>query len=355
VSPFVPTDPRLALLLVLGVPAGILLAGHALVRAAPRGGRTAVLLLLCIGTFVVERLATHEPAGVRMLALIVLSMSSLKLLVALNERHRGMPPLSFGAWVGFAGGWLGMQPRLFQTERRRPLDGAATLLRRGCWNATLGACTLVLARATRGATDSVLPETALALVGSSLLLHFGVCHVLAGAWRLAGVPCEPLFRDPLQSESLSEFWGRRWNLAFSELTASVVYKPLATRIGRGAALGASFLWSGLLHEMAISVPVRAGFGLPTLYFVLHGALVSLERALARAGRPMVGRGGRLWTLFWLVAPLPLLAHAAFVSGIVTPLLAAAHQLEPCHGAQPHCWTPLMSTTILFVVVRVVVP
>jgi alginate O-acetyltransferase complex protein AlgI len=227
-----------------------------------------------------------------------------------------------GAWAGFAGAWLGMQPRLFQSERRRPLAGAAALLRRGCWNAALGACILALARATSGSTESAWPETALVLVGSSLLLHFGVCHLLAGAWRLAGVPCEPLFRDPLRSESLSEFWGRRWNLAFSELTASVVYRPVASRFGKGAALGVSFLWSGLLHEMALSVPVRAGFGLPTLYFVLHGALVSLERGLARAGWPLGGPGGRVWTLFWLVAPLPLLAHAAFVSGIVTPLLAA---------------------------------
>jgi alginate O-acetyltransferase complex protein AlgI len=74
----------------------------------------------------------------------------------------------------------------------------------------------------------------------------------------------------------------------------------------------SFLASGLLHELAISVPVRAGYGLPTAYFVLQGALVVLEKRIRR-------EPGRLWTLFWLVAPLPMLFHAPFLRGIVWPL------------------------------------
>jgi hypothetical protein len=103
------------------------------------------------------------------------------------------------------------------------------------------------------------------------------------------------------------------------MTATSVYRPLASRIGRGSALAAAFAFSGLLHEMALSAPVRAGFGLPLLYFLLHGGLVGVERALARAGLPLQGWTGRLWAGFWLVAPLPLLLHPAFVSGVLWPL------------------------------------
>jgi alginate O-acetyltransferase complex protein AlgI len=30
--------------------------------------------------------------------------------------------------------------------------------------------------------------------------------------------------------------------------------------------------------------------------------------------------GRLWTVFWLVLPLPLLFHRPFLAGVVWPLL-----------------------------------
>src|SRR5206468_7769584 len=117
-----------------------------------------------------------------------------------------------------------------------------------------------------------------------------------------------------------EFWSRRWNLAFSEMTAIAIYQPLALRLGRGPALMAGFALSGLLHEMAISVPVRAGYGLPLLYFMIQGGLVLVERALSRNGHALDGWLGRAWAYFWLALPLPLLFHRPFLAGIVWPLI-----------------------------------
>src|SRR5262249_59795281 len=128
--------------------------------------------------------------------------------------------------------------------------------------------------------------TLLLLPGLSLTVHFGLCNGLAGAWRSRGIACDALFRAPLRSQSLSEFWGRRWNLAFSEMTAIAVYRPLSPRTGRAPALLASFALSGLLHEMAISLPVHAGVGLPFLYFALQGTLVLLEPPLDPPARPL---------------------------------------------------------------------
>jgi hypothetical protein len=104
------------------------------------------------------------------------------------------------------------------------------------------------------------------------------------------------------------------------MTATVAYRPLAARIGRGPALMAAFALSGLLHEMAISLPVRDGFGLPLSYFLGHGVLVLIERALANAGHPLTGSTGRVWAFFWLVAPLPLLFHRPFLAFVLWPLI-----------------------------------
>jgi D-alanyl-lipoteichoic acid acyltransferase DltB (MBOAT superfamily) len=136
------------------------------------------------------------------------------------------------------------------------------------------------------------------------------------------VDVHALFRAPLLSRSLAEFWGRRWNLAFSEMTATGVYRPLSAAVGKPPALVVAFLFSGLLHELAISLPVRAGFGLPLLYFAIHGVLMLAERGLERAGRPIYRRAvlGRAWTTFWLVAPLPVLFHRPFLRGVVWPIL-----------------------------------
>jgi hypothetical protein len=78
-----------------------------------------------------------------------------------------------------------------------------------------------------------------------------------------------------------EFRGRQWNLALSQMMALAVYRPLASRYGRTPALAASFRGSGLRHELAISMPVRAGYGLPRAYLALHGVLSLIEHRLAQ--------------------------------------------------------------------------
>jgi alginate O-acetyltransferase complex protein AlgI len=160
------------------------------------------------------------------------------------------------------------------------------------------------------------------LSGLSLILHFGLFNLLAAMWQRVGVNCRTLFRAPLKSRSVSEFWGRRWNLAFSEMTSIAVFRPLSKWWGCGPAVVAGFLFSGMLHELAISLPVRAGFGLPMAYFALHALIVHLEAYLKRRGRPVEGWGwpARIWTAAWLLVPLPLLFHAAFLNELVLPLL-----------------------------------
>jgi D-alanyl-lipoteichoic acid acyltransferase DltB (MBOAT superfamily) len=223
---------------------------------------------------------------------------------------------------------LGWQPRLFVTLGGPPRTGAGALLWNGVWRLLVGAgC--VVAAGTIWAVATVLPETRRLLVatlvlltGLSLMLHFGVFNILAGLWRFAGVACGSLFRAPLRSTSLGEFWGRRWNLALGEMTAIAVYRPLAGRLGNGPALVGAFLFSGLLHGIAITVPIQTAYGLPMLYFLLHGSLVQVEHWLERRGTPVnrLAWVGRVWTLGWLFLPLGVLFPPPFLQGVVWPIV-----------------------------------
>jgi alginate O-acetyltransferase complex protein AlgI len=245
----------------------------------------------------------------------------LKAVVSVEERIGGGVSLSPVRWLAFAAAWPGMRPSLFAGLGSRSLPGGLRLMASGAVRLAAGAFLFLAARYAWAEGHAIL-ATALVLPGLSLLLHFGIFNILAGAWRLLGARCDALFRAPLRSRSLTEFWGRRWNLAFSEMTALGIYRPLEPRVGRPSAMAAAFLVSGLLHEIAISLPVNRGYGLPLSYFALHGLLRLAEQGLERAGHPIYRHAwiGRAWTIFWLVLPLPILFHRPFLAGVVWPLL-----------------------------------
>ncbi len=161
------------------------------------------------------------------------------------------------------------------------------------------------------------------MIGLILLLHFGTFHLLELAWRRAGVCAEPIMRQPLRSPSLGEFWGKRWNLGFRQLSYSFVFKPLQRRVGAVAATLAAFLASGLIHDFVISFPAGGGYGLPTGYFLLQGIGVAAERSSAgkRAG---LGEGiaGWMWMALFTAGPVFLLFHARFVMQVILPFLHA---------------------------------
>jgi Membrane bound O-acyl transferase family len=307
--------------------AGTLVAGFAITRLhQPRLARTTAWLLTAGSVVGVERFCAEEPPGVRMLAIIVALMFGMKTVVTVESQADGGPRLAAWRWFTFAAGWPGMRPALFGRLGGKPQPDAARLVASGALRLLVGATMVGAAWLVGTLAGWRIPATALLLVGLSLMTHFGIFNILAATWRRAGVDCRPLFRAPLQSRSLTEFWGRRWNLAFSEMTAVAVYRPLEHGVGKSAAMAGAFLFSGLLHELAISVPVETGYGLPSLYFALHGGVVLLERRLeGTAGAlPCWGWLGRAWTFGWLVLPLPILFHPAFLTDVVWPLIGMSN-------------------------------
>jgi hypothetical protein len=167
----------------------------------------------------------------------------------------------------------------------------------------------------------------LGIIAFMLILHFGLLEAIALAWQSAGVRVEAIMQLPLFSESLSEFWGKRWNNAFRHLSHEFIFQPLCRRIGAHWALLLVFLFSGLLHDLTISIPARAGYGLPTAYFVLQGAAILLERS--RLGRSLrLDHGFTGWAYMTLIAggPVYWLFHPPFMHVVALPFMHAIRAL-----------------------------
>lgn len=222
--------------------------------------------------------------------------------------------------AGFLFAWPGMDAGAFLDAGRRVEPPLAFEWGTAGFKILLGVV-LVWGAAGWAAGYSTLLAGWVGMAGLVLGLHFGLFHLLALAWRRAGVDAVPIMNAPLRAVSLAEFWGRRWNLGFSVVARRWLMQPLAGWWGPGPALFMVFLVSGLVHELVISVPARGGFGLPTAYFVLQALAMGLERA--RFGRWLgLGTGVRGWwfTLLVVAGPACWLFHPPFVHAVILPFL-----------------------------------
>jgi len=222
--------------------------------------------------------------------------------------------------------WPGMDPRRFFARNERVAKaGIADWL----WASgeTVAGIALVWIVARQFVLERPLLAGWIGLVGLAFLLHFGLFHMLALAWRHAGVPVEPLMNAPILGKSVSDFWSRRWNLAFRDLAQVFFFRPFVSRVGIGGATMIVFATSGLIHDLVISGPSAGGHGLPSLYFVLQGIAVLVEKS--RFGRRIgLGRGARGRLFGWLVV-VPgayWLFHPPFVLEVILPTLAAVEAL-----------------------------
>lgn len=122
----------------------------------------------------------------------------------------------------------------------------------------------------------------------------------------SGLMLPSLHHRPWRMRSVADFWGRRWNLWFSEWMRFTVFQPLRRRPALALTLG--FALSGLIHEAVINVPLyivtgRMLFGAMTFYFLMQAAGVLIERRFKNHPR--------LQVLFaWLVVfePAPLVIN-----------------------------------------------
>jgi hypothetical protein len=109
----------------------------------------------------------------------------------------------------------------------------------------------------------------------------------------APLPTELWHVHPLLSESLSEFWGVRWNPVVGKLLQDGFYKPLKG-IGarRWVCIVASFVGSAVLHTVPTYIALRSprDIGMVAAFFLLQGLAVLAEVAAKRLYRLIVGCG-----------------------------------------------------------------
>jgi hypothetical protein len=161
------------------------------------------------------------------------------------------------------------------------------------------------------------------LFGLIFLLHFGTFHLVSLTWRAMGIQARPIMDVPLAAASLGDLWGRRWNLAFHMLARDLVAAAVRRRFGPIAATLLTFLVSGLIHDLVISVPARGGYGLPTAYFLVQGIGVLFERSPIGI-RLGLRRGPWARVYVFAVAGLPAfwLFHPPFVLRVIVPFMRA---------------------------------
>jgi hypothetical protein len=288
-----------------------------------RGIPAAVVWVLVSGGFlalplvVAGVLAPLVPAWMVMGGIAGAMFFALKLLTLADHGRAAI------SWRGaaYVVVWPGLNARRFLADDERA-DVGATMAELGVamGKMMLGSGLFVLA-VVRLETLPVWAAGWVAMVGIIFTLHFGAMHVASWIWRRAGVNAPPIMNAPMRAVSLVEFWSERWNVAFADVARRFVFRPLARRWGALKAGGVVFLLSGLVHEAAISLPARGGWGGPTLYFALHTVGIAIERSRAGVAAGL-GRGlrGWLWVLGFTVLPLPVLFHAPFVGRVIVPML-----------------------------------
>lgn len=131
----------------------------------------------------------------------------------------------------------------------------------------------------------------------------GLCRLL---WLPSGRLVPPINIRPWQSADLADFWGRRWNRLIGNWLYQVVFMPLRRR--PKTAMFATFVVSGLIHELLVSLPFMLVYGeniwgLMTGYFLIQYLAIRVERGLQL---PAFGKRILLW--FVVLAPVALVLN-----------------------------------------------
>jgi len=278
--------------------------GPALARVEQDGLRAALSWgVIAVAITAGHSLTIGEDPILRMVVICALLLVGMKAAVYAEWGQKGR--LSHGRYLIFAFLWFGMDPGSFK-RRRAGLSWKGDL----CWGlAMMFLGTAVAWIVWRTGEQQIF----LMFLPMSLGFHFGALRVLKAGHRLYGFPVRTLFPNLLRTTGVADFWSRRWNTGYSQMMQRLVGRPVGCRFGRDKGLMAVFLVSGLLHEVAIAVPVTTGWGLPTLYFIIHGSLALLEEKMGF-------QFGKVPTLLLVALPLGLLFPVEFQEQVIARCL-----------------------------------
>jgi alginate O-acetyltransferase complex protein AlgI len=266
-----------------------------------------------------ERVQYRGASMTPALQLLLASAGAIYLLKTVALAIRRGPSTATGLAL-FLFAWPGVIPDYFRKRQPPQTIPPARFLSAWARTAAGAASIVLLALFAR-----FIPEWILGLTGVAAILltiHLGFADLLPWLLRWAGFAVPLLFDRPWAAASLTEFWSRRWNLAFTDMNQRLLLRPLYRSLGKRGSRFAVFAISGALHEFALSFPAGAGWGSPMAYFLLHGALVAAEERFRI--------NNRVWTWFWLIAPSPWLFHEPFRRRLIVPFYYRLHSLIALH-------------------------
>lgn len=141
------------------------------------------------------------------------------------------------------------------------------------------------------------------ITGSCLISGFRMCYDLStmicvatlhdppGSWP-------PVMFNPWVSNSLHEFWAKRWHQLLRRTFIVAGGYPGQLIAGNTGMVFGTFIASGLFHELAIYAMGRGFDYRVPLYFSIQGPLLGAERYWRkRTGRRVGGWAGRIWVYF----------------------------------------------------------
>ncbi|MCX7422931.1 MAG: MBOAT family protein [Planctomycetia bacterium] len=253
------------------------------------------------------------------LRLLAISFSIFVIVKFLSERHYLKTSETRPRWrdrVAWYLFWAGLDPQAFFCRRESSHSTTSEWLFASL--KTLFGIGLLVGVAPLCLTWHKMTAGWIAMVGLIFTLHFGLFHLAALAWRRVGRRVEPIMQAPILSTSLNEFWSRRWNLAFRDFAHEFVFRPMVRQRHARLAEWACFAFSGLIHELAISIPAGAGYGMPFAYFMWQAVGVWLERRLPGLKRNRFV--GWCFTAAFTIPGVYWLFHPMFVRRLILPLI-----------------------------------
>ncbi len=277
---------------------------------------TARLAMLLLASMIALTLAISTRGYIGMIVTVFGSLFLFKIITLLNH-NRGV---SLREQFAYLTGYTGLDAKRFFNADEKPVR--TTFIQAALKSGLLIylGITFILIGLYISYTHP-LTGGWLEMIGLAQIMHFGFFELVQNIGPMKHLDLKPLMQKPLEAKSVSEFWGKAWNTAFSDLTREYLFGPLAKFAGPKVSLLIGFIFSGFLHELVITFPARGGYGLPTLYFAIQGIGMLLERT-----RPFKNIKGRLWTILIAAGPVPILFPPVFVTRVIVPMfqdLAAA--------------------------------
>jgi hypothetical protein len=126
--------------------------------------------------------------------------------------------------------------------------------------------------------------------------------------RMVGIDVPPSFDAPPLARNPRDFWGRRWNLWFTNTGHRLIFEPMGG-VGRPVlAAGTVFFFSAVLHEYMVWVSLGTIDGRMFSFFIIHGIATVVFTAFSRRrglAKPLPRAVAVALHLVWFTLSAPL--------------------------------------------------